>query len=81
MNFKYSPQFKRNLRKLPDNVQERFYKQVEYLRRDIRHPSLHAKKFDAASDLWQARVDRDVRFYFTIKKDAYHLVSIRRHPK
>ncbi len=81
MNFKYSPQFKRNLRKLPFQVQEKFYRQAELLSKDIRHPSLHAKKFDEQQDLWQARVDRNVRFYFTMKEDTYYLVSIRRHAK
>jgi hypothetical protein len=29
-------------------------------------PSLRAKKYDEAQDYWQARVNRDWRFYFTI---------------
>jgi plasmid maintenance system killer protein len=30
------------------------------------HPSLHAKKYDEENDVWQARVNKDWRFYFTI---------------
>ncbi len=33
-------------------------------------PGLHSKKYDEARDIWQARVTRDWRFYFTIEGDA-----------
>lgn len=42
---------------------------------------LRAKKYDEANDVWQARVTRDWRFYFTIIRDEYHLVDIKPHPK
>jgi len=38
----------------PPQVQKAFFKQVKLLELDLRHPSLHAKKYDAALDLWQA---------------------------
>jgi len=34
-----------------------------------------------ALGLWQARVNRNWRFYFTIENDEYRLHSIRHHPK
>jgi plasmid maintenance system killer protein len=49
--------------------------------RDIRHPSLHAKKYDESSGIWQARVNGGWRFYFTIEGDVYHLIDILPHPK
>ena len=46
----------------------------------LRHPSLRAKKYDEARDIWQARVDRAWRFYFQIKGDTYYLLNITPHP-
>jgi len=56
-------------------------KQLDFLSSSIRHPSLQAKKYGGESNLWQARVTRDWRFYFLILKDAYYVVSIHKHPK
>jgi hypothetical protein len=48
---------------------------------NLRHPSLRAKKFDAGDNLWQARVDRNWRFYFKIESDEYAIFAIIPHPK
>jgi hypothetical protein len=48
---------------------------------DIRHPSLHAKKYKGTDDLWQARIDKDWRFYFFIVAPHYVIVSVIKHPK
>jgi len=42
---------------------------------------LRAKKYEGAEDVWQARVNRDWRFYFRIIGNKYHLVDITAHPK
>jgi hypothetical protein len=44
-------------------------------------PSLRAKKYDESQDLWQARVNKDWRFYFLIRDDIYYIVDIIPHPK
>lgn len=62
-------------------IQKAFKKQLSHLLKDIRHPSLHAKKYNKALDRWQARVTRDHRFYFQIIDDVYVIVAIMRHPK
>ncbi|MBI2591725.1 MAG: hypothetical protein HYW34_03555 [Candidatus Brennerbacteria bacterium] len=81
MIIQYHPWFKENLRKFPRYIQEKFYKQAEFLLRDIRHPSLRVKKYDESNNVWQARVDVNVRFYFKIKNNIYFLLNIKRHPK
>ncbi len=65
----------------PPDVQRAFRKQLGFLLANLRHPSLQAKKYDEARGLWQARVTRSWRFYFTIEGDAYVLRTIRAHPK
>jgi plasmid maintenance system killer protein len=66
---------------MPPAVRKAFFKQVGFLERSLSHPSLHAKKFDESQNLWQARVNRDWRFYFTIRGDVYYIVDIIPHPK
>lgn len=65
----------------PIKVQRAFDKQAKLLTQNLRHPSLHAKKYDEANDRWQARVNSDWRFYFRISGDCYIILSIKRHPK
>jgi hypothetical protein len=65
----------------PQAVRKIFLKQAEFLLEDIRHPSLRAKKYDETFNIWQARVNRDWRFYFSIAGDTYILLNIKRHPK
>ena len=62
-------------------VQKAFIKQTNFLARNLQHPSLHAKKYDEFQDLWQARINDDWRFYFTIGSDSYIITNIRPHPK
>jgi mRNA interferase RelE/StbE len=62
-------------------VQRAFIKQINFLTRNLHHPSLHAKKYEGLQDVWQARVNDDWRFYFTIKSDTYTITNIVPHPK
>ena len=73
--------FADNLIHAPAEVQRLFGKQLAYLLRDLRHPSLRAKKYDERRGLWQARINDDWRFYFTIDGDTYTLRGLTPHPK
>ncbi len=55
-------------------------KQLDFLVKDLRHPSLRAKKYDESRDIWQARISRDYRVYFLIEGDTYVILAIRKHP-
>ena len=81
MRLEHTLQIRRELQKFPREIREDFYKQAEFLSNNIRHPSLRAKKYDEARDIWQARVTSNVRFYFRIQGNTYLLLSIRKHPK
>lgn len=48
----------------PRPVRKAFHKQLAFLERDLHHPSLHAKKYDEARDIWQARVNKDLAILF-----------------
>ncbi len=64
MKLLFSPRFLKQYRDAPLQVRKAFDKQAKLLVQDPRHPSLRAKKYDEARDIWQARVTRDWRFYF-----------------
>lgn len=81
MKLLFSPRFLKQYRDAPMQVQKAFDKQAKLLIDNLRHPGLHSKKFDEARDIWQARVTRDWRFYFTIEGDTHHLHTIIKHPK
>jgi mRNA-degrading endonuclease RelE of RelBE toxin-antitoxin system len=70
-----------SLRDAPAHVRRAFEKQLRFLAANLLHPSLRAKKYDESADLWQARVNRDWRFYFTIKGDTFRIEDIIAHPK
>jgi len=79
MKIRYTPKFKTRLREFQLDIRAKFYKQARYLLKDLRHPSLRAKKYDSAEDIWQARVNGGIRFYFLIVNDTYILLDIRKH--
>ena len=81
MKINYSKSAQEALANLPFPIRKAFYKQAGFLLQNLHHPSLHAKKYDEARDLWQARVNRTWRFYFVIVDDIYFITNIIPHPK
>jgi mRNA-degrading endonuclease RelE of RelBE toxin-antitoxin system len=81
MKVDYSERAGRTLDGLAPELRKAVYKQVKLLERNLRHPSLRAKQYDESINLWQARVNRDRRFYFLIRDDVYYIVDIMPHPK
>jgi len=65
----------------PAPVRKAFYKQLRFLARDLSHPSLRAKKYDEADNIWQARVNKYWRFYFKIEDDSCFVTNVIPHPK
>jgi mRNA-degrading endonuclease RelE of RelBE toxin-antitoxin system len=81
MTIRSTAHFDRNYKKAPKEIQRAFGKQILLLLDNLRHPSLRAKKYNEAENKWQARVNKNWRFYFTIEIDIYILQDIIRHPK
>ena len=66
MRVAFSDRFLRSYDAAPLRVQQDIDKQLTYLLANLRHPSLKVKKYDAARNIWQARVNRSWWFYFTL---------------
>ncbi len=77
----YTNRFKKSFASASPRVQKDFAKQIGFLRDSLRHPSVHAKKYDESSGVWQGRVNREWRFYFTLEGETITLVDIIAHPK
>ena len=81
MKWQHSDRSKADYNRAPFSVQKAFDKQARLLAENLLHPSLHAKKFSEAENIWQARVNKNWRFYFKIDSDTYLIVRIVPHPK
>jgi mRNA-degrading endonuclease RelE of RelBE toxin-antitoxin system len=81
MNVNFSARARRDFGALPPRLKASVRKQLGLLQENLRHPSIQAKKYDEANDIWQGRVTRDYRFYFRIEEDDYAIIRIIPHPK
>jgi mRNA-degrading endonuclease RelE of RelBE toxin-antitoxin system len=77
----YTERFRRSYADAPLRVQKQFDKQLALLIQDLGHPSLRAKKYDEARDIWEGRVNAGWRFYFKIEGNTHYLLDIIPHPK
>lgn len=81
MKFRLTTKAERDYSALSPTLQARVDKQLALLLHNLRHPSLQAKKYDEARDIWQGRVNQSYRFYFRIAGDTYEIIAITAHPK
>ena len=79
MKYVFLRRFTERLKSFLISIRKKFWRQLKFLLRDPRHPSLHIKKYDEGRGIWQARVDRKIRFNFLIKDDTYILLNIKKH--
>lgn len=81
MKLHYTKSALNTLKAVPVPIRKAFYKQAAFLVGSLHHPSLRAKKYNEAEDIWQARITKGWRFYFKIVGDTYIIEEVRAHPK
>jgi len=81
MRLVYTERFRRSYDDAPPQIQRAIERRLTLLAENLRHPSLRAKKYDEARGIWQARVNRDWRFYFLIEADCFYLIDVIPHPQ
>lgn len=79
MQIKAYTSFRQTYQKLPAHIKEKVHKQLRHLSRDIRHPSLQAKKIKGTRDIWEARIDLQYRLSFEIIDKTIFLRVVGNH--
>jgi mRNA interferase RelE/StbE len=67
--------FRKSALELEPEARERLRKQIGLLASDPRHPSLRVKKIKGTGSIFEARVDRDIRFTFEFR--GRHEIIVR----
>jgi len=75
--------FKREFRKLPQNIKERAIGKLNLLIMNPRHPSLRVKKIKGEvrgyRDVFEASITKDYRFLFRVGEGCYTLLTCGTH--
>ena len=79
MQFFRTERFKKDVRRLPTEIQERTGKALERFMSNSRHPSLHVKKMEGAPDVWELRVSDNYRITFQFVQEGVLLRRIGTH--
>jgi mRNA interferase RelE/StbE len=81
MNVHFTERARIQYTQAPTKIRRAFDRKLAFLAANLRHPSLRAKKYNEAGDIWQARITKGWRFYFEIDDNTYTILSITVHPK
>jgi mRNA-degrading endonuclease RelE of RelBE toxin-antitoxin system len=79
MQYYYTAKFKKQYKKLPQQIKELLQKQLGFLLVNPQHPSLNIKKINDPREIWEARITDSYRFTFQIQTDFYILRTVGTH--
>lgn len=76
--------FKKDFRRLPEQIQVTAIKAIGLLTKDLYHPSLHVKKVKGEilkgySNIFECRININYRILFLIEPDSYVLLRCGKH--
>lgn len=78
MNVELSDKAQRQVKKLPKNIRQKLYKQLDLLLDNPKHPSLGIKKM-TNSPLFEGRIDYHYRFTYFKEGDTIYIGSVGIH--
>lgn len=81
MEFVFTKKSLGDYEKLSVEIQNTVNKQISHLLRDIKYPSLRAKKYRGVEDIWQIRINNKYRLYFKLENNTYIILTVIKHPK
>lgn len=79
MQFFWTAPFKKDYKHLPSDVRERTNQTLRRFASDSRHPSLHVKKMESVSDIWEMRVSDNYRITFQFVQEGVLLRRVGTH--
>lgn len=71
--------FKVAYKTLPIDTQKKANKAIKLLSENPRYPSLHLKKIQGTSGIWEVRVDRSCCMTLEVHSDFYVLRNLGKH--
>lgn len=77
--FFWLPRFKRDYKKLTSQSQKRINQALLQMERDLKHPSLEAKKLKGTNSIWEARASKSLRITFNLKGKLIILRTVGEH--
>jgi len=78
-SFQFSKRFKKEFKKLPQNIQKSFYEKLSLLLQNILHPSLRVKRIQGTKNRWEGSVTMKYRFTFELIEDTIIFRAIGTH--
>ncbi len=83
MRLNPTPQFKKDVSRLTQRIQQQLKKKLELLLRDARHPSLRTRKIKGEvlgfRNVFEGSITKNYRFLFRREGDAYILLRCGTH--
>jgi mRNA-degrading endonuclease RelE of RelBE toxin-antitoxin system len=78
-SFQFSKRFKKEFKKLPQNIQKSFYEKLALLLQNVLHPSLRVKRIQGTKNKWEGSVTMKYRFTFELIEDTIIFRAIGTH--
>jgi mRNA-degrading endonuclease YafQ of YafQ-DinJ toxin-antitoxin module len=79
MKIRWTPLFRRDFERLPDEVRFRAEKAIRLLKENPRYPSLRSKKMENVDNIWEASVTISHRITYEVSGDTLILRRIGTH--
>jgi len=78
-SFQFSKRFKKEFKKLPQNIQKSFNEKLFLFLQNMLHPSLRVKRIQGTKDRWEGSVTMKYRFTFEFIEDTIIFRAIGTH--
>jgi len=78
-SFQFSKRFKKEFKKLPQNIQKSFYEKLSLLLQNVLHPSLRVKRIQGTKNKWEGSVNKKYRYTFELIEDTIIFRAIGTH--
>jgi len=78
-SFQFSKKFKKEFKKLPQNIQKSFNEKLFLFLQNMLHPSLRVKRIQGTKDRWEGSVTMKYRFTFEFIEDTIIFRAIGTH--
>ena len=78
-NLIFTINFKKHYKRLPQDIQQRFDKQLFIFADNPKHPSLKIHRYKTEENIWEGYVSDKYRFTFSISKAGYIFRNVGPH--